>query len=220
MTALNKFLEVHGKKYGAAQAIANEVFEDDYAATYYSKVAVYAIKHAMKGCFVVAYENSAGQYIAEFWRSSSVKKPVSYRFKSKENRLAYANKWIANEQRIEADKIATRAKRKAQGTGLEVGDILSAVWGYEQTNYNYYEVTKVIGKAMVEIREVKQMIQETEWMQGKCAPQSGEYIGEPMRRKATNGSLKVSDCIYASKMDYTEVAGARIYNAGHYTSYH
>lgn len=219
MTAKNKFLEVHGKAWGAVQAVESDSLDAKYIANNYANTMVYEIKKAAAGCFVVSFERR-GLFCVELWRSKLVKKPEVYSFRKPESRLDYVNKWIDNQQKREQSKVESRKTAAEVGTGLEVGDILSAVWGYEQTNYNYYEVTKVIGKSMVEIREVKQLIQETEWMQGKCAPVAGDYISEPMRRKAKNGGLRVTDCIYASKMSYKEVAGVRIYDAGHYTSYH
>lgn len=38
---------------------------------------------------------------------------------------------------------------------VKVGDIFGASWGYDQTNVNYYQVTKLVGKSTVEIREIK-----------------------------------------------------------------
>ena len=219
MTAKNRFLEVHGKAWGAVQAVESDSFEDEYIANNDQNIMVYEIKDAAKGCFVVSFQRK-DLFCVELWRSKLIKKPETYSFRKPESRLAYVNKWIDNRQKREQSKVETRKINSETGSGLQVGDVLSATWGYEQTNYNYYEVTKIIGKSMVEIREIKQMIEETEWMQGKCAPAPGEYIGEPMRRKAKNGGLRVTDCIYASKMSYTEVAGVRLYEAGHYTSYH
>lgn len=213
MTAKARFLEIHGKKCGAVQA------ESHLENNVYLNVAVYEIKDAAKGCFVVSYVRYDRFYV-ELWRSHLVKNPETYCFNKPESRLAYVNRWIANQQRREAEKVASRKQRSEKGTGLQVGDVLSASWGYDQTNYNYYEVTKLVGKSMVEVRELAQYRQETEWLQGKCAPKAGDYISEPMRRKASNGYVKISDVIRAYKMEAKEIAGVKIYDAGHYTAYH
>jgi len=36
----------------------------------------------------------------------------------------------------------------------KAGDMLKMSWGYDQTNVDFFEVTRVIGKAMIEIRKV------------------------------------------------------------------
>ena len=38
--------------------------------------------------------------------------------------------------------------------GVEVGDIFSASWGYEQTNNNFFQVVALIGEKSVRVREV------------------------------------------------------------------
>lgn len=178
------------------------------------------VKNAKKGCFVVFYTNGFGLLCVELWRSALIKNAKRYGFKTEERRKQYVERWIEQEVEIEQRKKERRNQAKQAGRGLEVGDIVSSCWGYDQTNYNYYEVTALIGKTMVELREVAQMREETEWLQGKCAPVAGEYIGEPIRRKAYKGGVKINDVQYASKVEYKNVNGVRIYNASHYTAYH
>ena len=38
--------------------------------------------------------------------------------------------------------------------GVKIGDIFSASWGYDQTNYNFFQVVKLCGKQSVRVREV------------------------------------------------------------------
>jgi hypothetical protein len=63
--------------------------------------------------------------------------------------------------------------------GIEVGDIFVASWGYGQTNVNAFQVTKVVGKSSVMIREIATepvyLNNQTEdqrhnAMQGHCKP--------------------------------------------------
>ena len=39
---------------------------------------------------------------------------------------------------------------------LQIGSILYASWGYDQTNIDFYEVTKLIGRTTLELRELGQ----------------------------------------------------------------
>ncbi len=54
-------------------------------------------------------------------------------------------------------KAKRQAEKKAQTRGVEVGQFMSASWGYEQTNVNFYKVTKLIGETMAEVVAVGQM---------------------------------------------------------------
>jgi hypothetical protein len=83
---------------------------------------------------------------------------------SEEVRDAALENLLANKR----SHIEYAAKRKAEkkaavaeGHGVQVGDIFVASWGYDQTNLNWYQVTKLIGKTMVEIREIGDVIDST-----------------------------------------------------------
>lgn len=56
------------------------------------------------------------------------------------------------------------AKVKAEKVnkyGVQVGDIFSASWGYEQTNVDFFQVVALVGESSVRVREVyPQMIDE------------------------------------------------------------
>lgn len=39
--------------------------------------------------------------------------------------------------------------------GVQVGDIFSASWGYEQTNVNFFQVVSLVGTSSARIREVR-----------------------------------------------------------------
>lgn len=57
---------------------------------------------------------------------------------------------------------------------IEVGAIFVYSWGWEQTNINFYEVTKVKGQTL-ELQELYQNRQETGWLQGTCTPIKGSF---------------------------------------------
>ena len=39
--------------------------------------------------------------------------------------------------------------------GIEIGNVFVSLWGYEQTNFSLYQVTRIVGKAMVEVKEIQ-----------------------------------------------------------------
>ena len=123
---------------------------------------------------------------------------------------------------IQAGEANTKARAQARAEalrGVEVGDILRCSWGYEQTNIDYYEVTRLIGKRKVEIREIGADSVATGWAQGQCVPAPGSYIGEPMIKVARNGAVRIASFASAYKIEPTEVAGTRIYGASHWSAY-
>jgi len=106
---------------------------------------------------------------------------------------------------------------------VKVGDVFRCSWGYDQTNIDFYEVTKVLG-AMVEVREVGQMSEETGFMSGECVPEKGRYIGEPMRKKVSMAGHEPSISIYSFANAYrikpvATVANKPVYGSSHWTAY-
>ena len=96
-----------------------------------------------------------------------------------------------------------RAKRRAANVRkLVIGDILVSSWGYEQTNIDYYQVTKLVGKASVEITPIGQRRKETAFMQGTCVPVPGDFTGEPLRKRVQGSDyVKITSYSYAWKWD-------------------
>ena len=105
--------------------------------------------------------------------------------------------------------VASRKQRTAENK-LEVGDILSTCWGYDQTNREFYEVTEVNG-AVRDDPEIAQAREEMGFMSGRCAPQQGQFIGEPMRKLVQWGdSVSICSFITARKWNTETVAGVKV----------
>lgn len=114
-------------------------------------------------------------------------------------------------------------KRRAYRHTLQIGDIPKASWGYDQTNIDYYQVTAVVGPQTVELREIGSISRETGWLQGDCVPSPGHFIGNPMRKRVTEGNcVKFASYKYAwpvDKQTIPGVAGVAIYPTAHWTAY-
>ena len=58
----------------------------------------------------------------------------------------------------DAEKKRCREERKIEAAKaaklVKVGDIFSCSWGYDQTNVNFFQIMKIIGKNSVRIRQV------------------------------------------------------------------
>jgi hypothetical protein len=87
-------------------------------------------------------------------------------------------------------------RRKRQPTsnvhGVHVGDIFYSVWGYEQTNVDFWQVVELKGKQTAVIREIRaEIIRYTEYMSGgiigpatSCTP-----CGRALQRMITTPRL-------------------------------
>lgn len=153
------------------------------------------------------------KFVAKGYSGRSKKYSFYRAFKSIEARNSHVQEWMKT--RVNATK-----SKKSNVRTLEKGDVLRASWGYEQTNVDYFLITGLIGKTMVEVVEIGAEIIETGSMTGNCIPDLNNIISEPMRRKATNSSVKINESVYASKMEPKIINGCKIYNSSSFSSYH
>lgn len=179
----------------------------------------YAVIKQVEEHGVLVVADSSRMIVMGF--SGKAQKPNFYlRFRTVERAEEYVADWFARIERRAEEKRAAREARKNESHSLEVGTVLYSSWGYDQTNIDYYEVVKVVGKSTVEIREIARISKETESMQGSCIPAPGQFIGPVMRRRVNSyGSVKITSFYNASPAKFTMVAGCKIYNANHWTAY-
>ena len=84
---------------------------------------------------------------------------------------------------------------------LQIGSILYSSWGYEQTNIDFYEVTKLIGKCTIEIREIAQTRETHNYncLSGKTRPIASKYVDQPMKKRVNEyNRIKISSFQSAS----------------------
>ncbi len=103
---------------------------------------------------------------------------------------------------------------------LAVGDVLRCRWGFDQTNVDYYQVTALIGRTMVEIRQIEAEEVEDMPMQGWSTPRYGRFIGDPLRRRAKGSSVRIDSHSSAYLMDpVSEADGKKVYERSRWTAY-
>ena len=158
------------------------------------------------------YSDCLGHLCAKGYRGRAVKPSIYHYYSSESARVEKVQQWMKS--------VSERAgRREASERLLAVGDVLRSLWGYEQTNVDYYVVTKLVGKSMVEIAKIGCKSAETLYMQGYSIPNPKNIIGEPMRKKAKGEAVKLSSFQVASKMHPKKVAGVEVYDATHWTAY-
>ena len=125
-----------------------------------------------------------GKYLAQCFLGKATKPAWFYRLGSQESLQKQVEAQVASVIAREAMKAEYKAKRQMPVT-VNVGDVFKSSWGYEQTNIDYYEVTKIISATMIEVTPIAANKTETQWLAGQCTPVKGSFKGEPMRKKVT-----------------------------------
>lgn len=144
-----------------------------------------------------------------------------YRFGSPEAAEAHRATWLAGKRSSADEKRVRVEKRREAGQRLAVGDVLVATWGYEQTNYDYYQVTRKLGARSVEIRELaKDKTYDAGAMAGECVPIKGRFVGEPMTKRVNeHGGVRVKGGAHATKKPSEVVGGVEVFKPDRYTAY-
>ena len=78
----------------------------------------------------------------------------------------------------EVQKPTKRVVPTCEQYGIKVGDIWRCSWGYEQTNIDFYEVTRIT-RCSVELTAIKHTTEQDTWGSGKAMPCPGHYCGKP-----------------------------------------
>ncbi|RRS01152.1 hypothetical protein EIP75_21485 [Aquabacterium soli] len=178
------------------------------------------------GLQVFRSEAKTGRVVEIAFSGMRCKPDYNFSFGSHQQAEIHRTKWIEGKHAAKTAKSVRQTERQErlrEGHTLVVGDVLSASWGYDQTNYEYFQVTRVFGLRSVEIRELAKEAQEhtSQAMAGVCVPMKGRFIGEPMvKRVDTDGRVKVHSWgVWASKKETTTVVGVEIFKPDSYTDY-
>ena len=175
----------------------------------------------LKGCDAVVYIDRGGpKPMARAYIGRSLKRAWAWSFKDAEKMFKYIADFHAAE-RARCDAKTTReAERKAFRHTLQVGDVLVASWGYDQTNIDYYQVTELNGDHSVTAREISAATLDTGWERGRSVPDIGNFTGKATRYKpGTGNTLKIASYASAYPLEFQTVAGARVYQSRAWTSY-
>ncbi len=135
------------------------------------------------------YHNGKGP-CAIMFAGKRTKPDYRHRFQSEQRRETFVTEFFAAIRADTARKAEYRAERNSADRGLSVGDIVNTCWGYDQTNREFYQVTALIGRTMVEVREIAQTREETTWGAWRAGAKKDQFVGDPIRCVAKNGACK------------------------------
>lgn len=139
------------------------------------------------------YANKSGSPCAAIFLGKQAKPIGNYRYRNDAERAKHIEQQF-NYRRQHAEHLAKYREERKGKHSLVVGQVLRSSWGYDQTNIDWYQVTKLIGDHTVEIRKIKADTVEKGWLTGDCLPREDDFSGEPMRKRANhNNSVKVRD---------------------------
>lgn len=113
-----------------------------------------------------------------------------------------------NYEAVQSVKKKKQDDRKNFTHELQVGDILYSSWGYEQTNIDWFQVTKVVGKQVV-IREIAGKTVKEEQGSDFVVPIANHFVGPEMKKTPSGGdygsgkfvSVRLNTYSSASKWD-------------------
>jgi len=165
----------------------------------------------------------SGQYLAQCFVGKAIKPAWFYRVSSESSLQQYVEKEVS----MAASRVKVREQRKAARSipvNVNVGDIFKSSWGFEQTNTDYFEVTKVVSPTMIEVTPIAAAKTETGYLCGQCTPVKGSYYGEPMRKKVTGCMgkpyFKVESYASASLLEPTGFEnGQPVYPSAYWSAY-
>ena len=124
-----------------------------------------------------------------------------YRFKDEAHFNRKVDSVIEKRKKTLDRKKIEQEEKKQFKHNLNVGDILDSMWGYDQTNINFYQVVGTTEKS-VAIREVGQKVVKSDIGVDYVVPVMGRFKGpKKLKRVSQRGSVKVNSYEYASLWD-------------------
>ena len=123
---------------------------------------------------------------------------------SASSRDSKVDRIVANYERRAREKAQAREDAKNFQHGYQIGDILYSSWGYDQTNIDYYQVTKLIGSKMIEIQEIQTKVVRSDRGADYVVAVKDRFVrGErPLKKRVnTNRSVKINSHTYAYPWD-------------------
>lgn len=152
----------------------------------------------------------------------AIKADFHHRFGKTESAMKFAADWFEKKLARAAEEAKYKAESLAIAAATVVGDVFYSAWGYDQTQINYYEVTRVIGARTFEIRRIAEQSADDggQSMTGVCVPHLGQYIGDAKRVRMDDfGRVKVDYGQWASKKEFTTMGGIKVFTPDRWSCY-
>lgn len=182
---------VHGHRMMNKQEVINP-YAESFASDYQGMVEKYC------DLTIVTYDKDQPHVC--IWRRKLKNPSYHYRFETPALRAKFIEHRKADALRQAQEKelcIEEQKRQQAETLAkIKCGDIFVSTWGFEQTNADFYQVTKISGSS-IEIQRVSAEIKETGFMCGTSTPIPDKFIG-PAMRKRIGGEGHISINSYSS----------------------
>jgi hypothetical protein len=161
------------------------------------------IKDEQTGAVVYLYTNGYGKLRATGFTGKRSKPDLDYTFRTQESRAQTVTEWFARIKAYRQEKADRMQARREWQHGYRVGDILSASWGYEQTNVDFYQVVSVNGKTIT-VREIacasvpNSNPEGASGMSDRVVADRDHFTGEPMVKRPQSYDGSSTDAGYVT----------------------
>jgi len=153
---------------------------------------------------ILIFEYNAGIFpCAAILRNKEIKPSLHYKFKTEAERVDFINR-----QKESADNEIFRASEQLKKNLLEVekycvGTILYSIWGYDQTNIDFYIVLERVNNT-VTLQQIGGTRQYEYDMSGKVTPDTSKTFGEPFKKRINQyGYIKLTSYSFCYLYDGT-----------------
>lgn len=123
-----------------------------------------------------------GKTILTIWQGRQQIPRINMYFADEKKRSDFLMTELSKAQNRAKNLEEKKARKKNKPPHpFKEGDILSSSWGYDQTNVDFFQVTKTSPKC-VWVREIGSEFVEGNWETGKVMPVRDDFKGEEARK--------------------------------------
>lgn len=117
------------------------------------------------------------KWAAVGYRGTAGKSSFNYSFRSRESCEKFVSDWLQSLTE-HAQRVEEWRKDASKPTTLKAGDIITNSWGYDQTNVDWYRVTRATAH-FAWLKRIAADVEETGFMSGPSAPHVDTASNDP-----------------------------------------
>ena len=142
------------------------------------------------GSALYGYERGGQFYAISFWGTAA--RPFEhFRYTSEDKRSTAVLRFKNAVEAAVTRKATAKAQSHATPNPYKVGDIVNTSWGYDQTNVEFYAVTRATAST-VWVRRVAADTESTGFMCGRTWPAMPlRFVGDETRHPVRGGSFGI-----------------------------
>lgn len=159
-----------------------------------------------------------GKFAVAAFNSRSKKPIFHFLYHTEADCIEVITTFFLDERNKKADRHLRRLERSNYVNQLVVGDILYTSWGYDQTNVDYYQITRVLNKK-IGVRPIRGEYFQVTYMSGDSVPVPNQFIDEEFIVRTCSSTNAMIEGHHASLVKYQLVDGVKVYQKQHESSW-